>query len=204
MLPHSYSIPMAVVLVAAGLLACFAGYRLFRLVLGVYGFIVGALFASSLVAASNTTGMIVAALVGGAIGAAILFAAYFLGVVIVGAGLGAMVAQAIWASMGRDPHQLVVILFAVAGAIGAWFAQRCVLIGATALGGAWTALAGVATFLAERPRRPALSDQVWLAYPLHPAPGQRWFLVAWLALSVAGVAVQLAGKTAGKKGRKKR
>ena len=203
MLPQSFHIPAAALLVAAGLLACFAGYRLFRLVLGVYGFIAGALFASSLVAASNTTGMIVAALVGGAIGAALLFAAYFVGVVIVGAGLGAMMAQAIWAPMGRDPHQLVVILFAVAGAIGAWLSQRYVLIGATALGGAWTALAGVAAFLAERPRRP-LADQVWLAYPLHPAPGQRWFLIAWLALSVAGIAVQLAGRPAPGKAKKKR
>jgi hypothetical protein len=29
-------------------LACFAGYRLFRIVLGIYGFILGAMIASSL------------------------------------------------------------------------------------------------------------------------------------------------------------
>lgn len=204
MLPQNFQIPAAAVLMAAGLLACFAGYRFFRLVLGVYGFIVGALFASSLVASSNTTGMIVAALVGGAIGAALLFAAYFVGVVIVGAGFGALLAQAVWSQAGGDPHQLVVLLFAVAGAVGAWLAQRVVLIGATALGGAWTALAGLAEVLTAQARRPAGAEAVWLAYPLNPAPGQRWFLIGWLALSVAGVAVQLAGGKKGGKTRKKK
>ena len=46
MLPHSYELPAALVLVAAGALACFAGYRLFRLVLAIFGFILGAMLAS--------------------------------------------------------------------------------------------------------------------------------------------------------------
>jgi len=202
MLPYSFHIPAAVFLIGGGLLACFFGYRLFRLVLGVYGFILGALVASSLVAPSNTTGLIVAAVVGGIIGAALLFSAYFVGVVLVGAGLGAMAAQAIWASTARDPHLLIVILFAVVGAIGAWLAQRYVVIVGTALGGAWTAVSGVAAMLAS-PRASA-ADAVWLAYPLQPAPGRRWVLVVWLALSVAGLIVQLRGKAPAQKGRKGR
>ena len=201
MLPYSFHIPAAFILIGGGLLACFFGYRLFRLVLGVYGFILGALVASSLVAASNTTGLIVAAAAGGVIGAALLFSAYFVGVVLVGAGLGAMAAQAIWAPMGRDPHQLVVILFAVVGAIGAWLSQRYVVIVGTALGGAWTTVGGVAAILASR--RPSTADAVWLAYPLEPAPGRRWVLVVWLALSAAGMIVQLRGKAPVKKGRKR-
>ena len=202
MLPYSFHIPAALVLIAGGLLACFAGYRLFRLVLGVYGFILGALIASSLVAASNTTGMLIAAAIGGVAGAAIMFTAYFVGVLIVGAGLGALAAQAIWATSGRDPHQLVVILFAVIGAMAAWLSQRYVVIAGTAFGGAWTALGGVAALLASR--RPSTADAVWLAYPLQPAPGHRWFLIAWLALSLAGVVVQLRGKRApAKKGKKR-
>jgi hypothetical protein len=204
MLPQSLQIPAAVILIGSGLLACFFGYRLFRAVLAVYGFILGALFASSLVAASNNTAMIVSALVGGIVGAAIMFGAYFVGVVLVGAGAAAMVAQGIWASMGREPSQLVVILFAVVGAIGAWLSQRYVVIGGTAFGGAWTALTGAAVLLAQRgARRPAAPGEAWLAYPLDPAPGQRWFLFAWLALGVAGVAFQLKGRSpAAKKGKK--
>lgn len=202
MLPYNFHIPAAFILVGGGLLACFAGYRLFRLVLGVYGFILGALFASSLVAASNTTGMLVAAAIGGVVGAAIMYSAYFVGVVIVGAGLGAMVAQGIWTPIGHDPHPLIVILFAVVGAIGAWLSQRYVVIAGTAFGGAWTAIGGVAALLASR--RPSASDAVWLAYPLQPAPGHRWFLLAWLALSLAGLVVQLRSKKApAKKGKRR-
>ncbi len=47
MLPASFQVPAAVVLILGGLLSCFAGYRVFRVVLGIYGFILGALLASS-------------------------------------------------------------------------------------------------------------------------------------------------------------
>jgi Domain of unknown function (DUF4203) len=201
-LPYNFHIPAAAVLIAGGLLACFFGYRLFRLVLGVYGFILGALIASSLVAASNTAGMLIAAGAGGLIGAALMFSAYFVGVVIVGAGLGAMAAYMIWAPMGHDPSQLIVILFAVIGAIGAWISQRYIVIAGTAFGGAWTAVGGMAALVAQR--RPSTADAVWLAYPLHPAPGQRWFLLVWLVLSVAGLVVQLTGKQAPAKKPKKK
>ena len=56
MLPHSYEIPAALVLVLAGAVACFAGYRLFRIVLAVFGFILGAMLVSSLMGISNTAG----------------------------------------------------------------------------------------------------------------------------------------------------
>ena len=42
---------------------------------------------------SNTTGMVVAALVGGSVGALLLLFAYFVGIALVGAGLGALVAH---------------------------------------------------------------------------------------------------------------
>src|SRR3981081_4138289 len=104
MLPHSYELPAAILLVLGGALSCFAGYRLFKVVLGIYGFILGALLASSAMGGSNTVGMIVAALVGGIAGALLLMFAYFIGIALVGAGLGAMVAHGGWGYSGRgDP-----------------------------------------------------------------------------------------------------
>ena len=38
MLPATFQTPAAIILVLGGLLACFAGYRLFRIVLAIYGF----------------------------------------------------------------------------------------------------------------------------------------------------------------------
>ena len=48
--------------------------------------------------------------------------------------------------------------------------------------------------------RAAASGDVWVAYPLNPAPGQRWLPIAWIALSLIGAAVQL-GITGGERGR---
>ena len=89
MLPHAYGLPASIVLIVGGAIACFAGYRLFRVVLGIYGFILGAMIASSVMGSSNTMGMLVGAVVGGIVGAVILTMAYFVGIGLVGAGLGA-------------------------------------------------------------------------------------------------------------------
>ena len=56
-------------LLVGGIVACFFGYRLFRIVLAIFGFILGALAASSIFGMSDTGPMIVAAVVGGLIGA---------------------------------------------------------------------------------------------------------------------------------------
>ena len=37
----------------------------------------------------------------------------------------------------------------------------------------------------------AARNNVWLAYPTNPAPGQRWVTVAWIVLGLLGAAVQL-------------
>lgn len=200
MLPASFQIPAAVLLLVGGVISCFAGYRVFRVVLGIYGFILGALFASGIAGPENTVWMIVAALVGGLVGALILIAAYFVGVALLGAGIGALAASLIWAGLGREPGAVVVIVFAIVGALGALALQRYVIIGATAFGGAWTILVGGLALTGTRiAADTAARKPVWLAYPMNPAPGNYWILLVWLALGVTGVIVQL-GVTA--KGRK--
>ncbi len=192
MLPAAFQVPAAVVLLLGGLLACFAGYRVFRIVLGIYGFILGALLGSSFPGVEQTWLMLVAALVGGLIGAVILIAAYFVGVALIGAGVGALVANAIWASFGREPHLLVVILLSVVGALAALALQRYVIIVATAFGGAQTAVVGAAALAGERWAAAAAAHSVYGVYPLDPVPSSRWDLVAALVLGVIGLVVQLA------------
>ena len=96
MLPPVYGPPAAIVLILGGALACFAGYRLFRIVLGIYGFILGAMLASSIMGVGNTIGMLVAAAIGGVVGSIVLVMAYFVGIALVGAGLGALIGHVIW------------------------------------------------------------------------------------------------------------
>jgi hypothetical protein len=200
MLPASYQLPAAVLLLAGGIVSCFFGYRLFRTVLAIFGFIFGGMLASSIFGVSNTSMMVVAWLLGGLAGAFILMVAYFVGVALMGAALGAAVAHIAFSS-GRDPSVIVVILFAVAGAISATYLQRYFIIVGTAFGGAWTMIVGAMALVGNRTAlRAATSGDVWVAYPLNPAPGQRWVLLVWILLSLIGAGVQL-GITGGEKGR---
>ena len=89
MLPATFQTPAAIVLLLGGLLACFAGYRVFRIVLAIYGFILGALVASSFMGTEQTLWMILTWIAGGVAGALILLVAYFAGVALLGAGIGA-------------------------------------------------------------------------------------------------------------------
>ena len=147
----------------------------------------------------HTAWMILAALGGGILGAAILVAAYFVGVALLGAGVGALAASMIWASFGREPHAFVVIVFAIAGALGALALQRYVIIGATAFGGAWTLIVGVFALLGDRTAAAAAArNDVWLAYPMNPAPGKNWIILLWVALGLAGAAVQVGITAKGK------
>ena len=199
MLPASFQTPAAVILLIGGLLACFAGYRIFRIVLGIYGFIGGALLASNIVGTENTKVMIGAAVAGGLIGALILSAAYFIGVALIGAGLGAVVANLIWAAIGGEPHIAVVIVLAIAGALAALALQRYVIIVATAFGGAQTVVVGAAALMGNRMASEVAAKAVYSVYPLNPMPGTVIDAAAAFVLGIAGLAVQLLVTAKGKK-----
>jgi hypothetical protein len=151
------------------------------------------MIASSTLGISNIVGMLVAALVGGLVGAAILMFAYFVGIALVGAGVGALVAHFGWAPFGTgDPPVLLVIGLAVAGAIAAMFAQRHVIIVTTAFVGAWTLIVGILAAAGGRDALAAKSaSSVWILYPTAFPSEQRWIPYAWIALGLAGTVVQL-------------
>ena len=199
MLPAPYELPAAVALVAGGAVACFAGYRLFRVVLAIYGFIAGAMLASSVMASSNTVGMVLAALLGGAIGALVLFFAYFVGIALVGAGLGAAVVHFGWARVFTgDPPVMIVIAFVALGTIASLVLQRYVIILSTAFAGAWTMILGMLALGGGGPARARSASEVWIFYPFS-APSPRGVLIGWIALGLVGAAVQI--RLTGRRGR---
>jgi hypothetical protein len=192
MLPQSIQVPASIVLLAGGAMACFAGYRLFRLVLGVYGFILGALLTSSMVGAGGTWTIVLAAIAGGAAGALVLVAGYFVGVALVGAGIGALAVNLAWKPFGGEPHWAVVLVVAAVGAIAAMSFQRYVIILATAFGGAWTLLVGAAALMGgPGSRASSAASDVWVVYPGYTGPNGTWVLVAWMAIALTGTYVQL-------------
>ena len=177
MLPATYQLPAAIVLLIGGIVACFFGYRLFRIVLAIFGFIIGALAASSVFGVSDTGPMLAAALVGGLIGAGVLIAAYFVGVALVGAGSARR--RRTCSSRRADQRPA----FPGAGALhdrrrGGRDVPAALLhhrrhrvrrrVDADRRGdGAGAAIRG-------RSPAAAAAANVWVAYPLNPAPGQRW------------------------------
>src|SRR5262245_62711413 len=112
----------------------------------------GAAIASSTMGATSTSGMVAAAIFGGLAGAIILVMAYYVGVGLVGAGFGVLVAHFGWSYLRgtAEPPVTIIAIFAVLGAIGSMLLQRYVLIVATAFGGAWTAIIGGLTLAGDR------------------------------------------------------
>jgi hypothetical protein len=201
MLPVAYQLPAAIVFLIGGILATFFGYRLFRMVLAFGGFIIGALLASSIFGMSDTTPMLIAALVGGIAGAAVLFFAYYIGVALTGAVLGAVIAHLAFAAGDRAPHFLAVVFLAVLGAAAAMYLQRYFIIVGTGFGGAWTMIIGAMALVGDRAAQAAAAaNDVWVVYPLNPAPGREWVTIIWVILGAIGTGVQL-GITGGEKGR---
>ena len=202
MLPAAYQVPAALVLLLGGAVSCFFGYRSFRIVLAIFGFVIGALIPSSfLPMSSGTWTMLAVALVGGLVGAGVLLAAYFVGVALVGAGLGAVAANLMFAATGQDPHFLVLVLMTLLGAAAAMYLQRYFIIVGTAFGGAWTLIVGAAALFGDRTALAAAAvNDVWVAYPLNPAPGRGWVKLAWIVLGLIGATVQ-SGWTGGERGR---
>ena len=203
MLPASFQAPAAIILLIGGLLACFAGYRIFRTVLGIYGFILGALLASNIVGGEQSgTMMLAAAIGGGLVGALLLIAAYFVGVALIGAGLGAGAANLLWAGLGREPHILVVIVLAIAGALLALRLQRYVIVVTTAFGGAQTVVVGAAALLGNRAAAATAVRAIYTVYPLNPMPDTALDGIAALVLGIAGMLVQLMVTATNKRNKK--
>ena len=182
MLPADFELPAAIVLVLGGAVACFAGYRLFRIVLAIYGFILGAMLASSVMGLSNHAAMVVAALVGGVIGALLFTFAYYVTIGLLGAGIGAFLLHVVWDYMkAAEPPTIAVIIVS------------------TSFSGSWTMIVGALAISGSRAaQRAAATGNVWILYPFTPATGGPWVVAIWFVIGLMGLFVQ-AGITGRKK-----
>ena len=128
---------------------------------------------------SNHAGMIIAAVVGGVIGALLFTFAYYVCIGLIGAGMGAFLLHVIWDyAKHTEPTTVAVIIASVAGAVIAMALQRYVIIVSTSFSGAWTMIVGGLALAGNRDaERAAAAGDVWILYPFTPAPG-RWVVVA--------------------------
>jgi hypothetical protein len=179
----------AAIAVAAGLVECFFGYRIFRFILGVAGFVAAAVFFGSLgyeLSGGSEPVSIIAGLAGGVLGACLFYYLYIIGVFFLGAILGFTIAMYVFSLMSMDVIPAVLYGAAIiSGALAAVF-QKPMLIIATAFGGSFAAVTGGAYILYRN------------FYPLDPGflgnlEEDQLYRMAmiWFALGVFGLVVQL-------------
>jgi hypothetical protein len=152
---------VALIAVAIGLVATFFGYRLFRAVLPVFGFVVGAIAGAQgvfLVFGDGflvTTLSIVAAVVVGLVFGLIAYFWWALGIVLAVGGMGFAIGNALLPALSIDNLEVVSWLIGAAVAVGFALAAivlrlpRAIVIAVTALWGAGATLGGVLIVLQQ-------------------------------------------------------
>jgi hypothetical protein len=125
-----------------GLVACFFGWRIFRLTLTVAGVLIGGVLGYS-----AGEGNLVIAIVGAIIGGLLLYALFRIGIFVAGALLGAVLGIALGLLIGLEQSGLMllaVIIGVVAGGLIALVLQKLVVLASTAFGGAASLVGGLA------------------------------------------------------------
>ncbi|MBI4661532.1 MAG: DUF4203 domain-containing protein [Verrucomicrobia bacterium] len=173
--------------ILVGVVQCFFGYRIFKVLLGVTGFVVGGGLAGWLAYANTQEPAIaiVAGLLAGFIGAALLVALYFVGIFLFGAILGGVVGGAVFAIAQTHPEPVVLLVFVAVGGVIALISQKLMIIVSTAFSGAWSVVLGIA-HIATGAVAPTSFEGL-----LRPGGRHRVVMIlCWLVLGAIGVIYQ--------------
>ncbi len=174
-----------VLLLIAGFVVCFFGYRLLRFTLGLAGFCVGlalGLAVAGLIPGISQVFTIIIGIVCGILGAVLATVLYKFGVFMLGAGAGALIAGVIVAATGWHYPMLARVLAAIAGGILTLLLERSLVSILSALAGAWGIVLGAFKLLGWH----------------HASAGARMppanygiMIACWLVLALIGVGIQL-------------
>lgn len=168
-----------------GAIQCFFGYRIFKVILGFIGFILGGTITAAFVFGIYHQKIIalLTGLIGGFIGSALMVALYFIGIFLIGAFLGMVLGAALFAA-GNNPEPAVLLILGVIAGVIALIFQKFMIIVSTGFVGAWSVVAGIAHFC-------GLIDLTNID-KLSRSAGSRIdaLLFCWLALGLFGVFVQ--------------
>ncbi len=185
----------ALLAVIAGALICFWGYRILKLSLAIIGLVAGAGIgwevASSVAHASEGVAL-VCALAGGLIGMVLVLWLYYLGIFLLGAAAGTVLAGAVFNGTAHQVQPIILLAIPVLFGVIALLAQKFMIALSTAFSGSYLVVAGIWPFVAGSQRAP----QIWL----HPAQGGSSgtlgyaALVLWIVLALAGAGSQLRAR----------
>jgi hypothetical protein len=178
---------------------CFVGYRLFLVMLPILGFFAGlwlggyvftAIFGTGFL--STVTGL-VAGIAGGIIGGMLSYLFYQVGVAIVAAAAGAALGSGIMTALGFDPGLVVTIVAIVSALVAVGLTlrldlQKYAIIALSAVLGADLIVLSALLLIG----RITLEQLQGSGNLLRPIIQDSWFwMIAWLALAVAGIVVQI-------------
>ena len=186
----SLHLPVAIILLAGGLVSCFYGYRLLRVLLAVYGFVGGIVLAVQFGGQIELWATVALTIGAGVAGAALAVVAYLAGVALLGAAAGALLVNTAWTSATTEPGLWLMLGVCLGGALAALVVRRYVIIVATSFGGSWAALVGGLALAGNSAAAAATAGDVRQLYPLAPADTQVAFAVAWYVLAVVALVVQ--------------
>lgn len=182
----------ALLSILIGIVSCFWGYRVFKVILGIIGFILGAYLAGSLAFHfTHHVGIItvIAALVGGFIGGSIIVSLYYVGVFILGALAAWLLGVMLTGAAGHPAHLVLLIIIAIIGGILAVVFQKLIIIVSTAFYGSWNVVSGIFAFFGGGYtcihifRNPRILLQ-------YGGPTHSLVTIFWLLLGIAGVIFQ--------------
>jgi hypothetical protein len=173
--------------ILVGVIQCFFGYRIFKFVLGMTGFLLGAALAGVVgynISQQVITGVF-AGILGGVIGALLMFALYFVGVFLFGAFLGGVLGATLYGMAGSNPEPVALIILAVVFGLIALVFQKFMIIVSTAFNGAWNVVTGIAYFTAGSAEPSNLER-------LFRSRGAALYMMTlcWVLLGITGVIIQ--------------
>ena len=182
-----------------GLVACFFGYRVFLVLLPIWGFFAGFWIGAEAVSLIIGTGFLatvtgwVVGFISGLILALLSYFVYILGVALVSAAFGAALGVGIMGALGFDGGLLVGIVAIVCGialavVVLAFNVQKYVIMFITALGGANAILLAPLLLFGVV----SLEQLSAAGNSIRPMLGHSWlWLIAWLVIAAFGIVVQV-------------
>jgi hypothetical protein len=186
---------VALLSIGLGVVYCFFGYRFFKVILAILGFISGAYMAAAigfnLLGREQAVLVILAGLAGGVIGAVLVVVFYFIGIFLLGAWLGSLLGILLTGGGESTLEIAIILVLALIGGVVALMLQKLMIVISTALSGSWAIVSGALQLVGGGlgPVRP---------FQYHPnlralrPMGARGYvmLLCWVLIGIAGMVVQ--------------
>lgn len=161
-----------------GVLSCFFGYKIFKFIVGVCGFVIGALAGIILISASNGDAsgpaVIVTAIVGGIIGAFLAVKLYFIGIFFIGALFGGLTGYTLTLGNNSDNSGVLILVLAIIAGILAVIIKKFMIILSTSVSGAQSISMAI----------------VILMYVLSGKENDSLYNILWIILAIVGFCYQ--------------